>query len=318
MTLLMLNLLVFHKSALFETQFCSCVLIISQDFSSHKDFDQKDETHHASFSHNHKWSRTQSMIDENNTDEINKITVDEAVEAVGCGKFQYKILFAAGLSFSADGTEVLLLSFLSPLLEDVWNLTPQKAAFIISVLFAGSLIGTLVLGPMGDVYGRRPIYLISSIFVSIFGLGTSFAGNYYVLLIMIFCVGFGVGGLTVPFDILAELVPAKVRGQFLLQIEYFWTIGTLAVPLFAYFTIGMDSSWNIFVFVCSIPCIIGTVCGAFIVPESPHWLVAQGRSEEALILLRRAAAVNRKDPNEIFPNGTEIKVHYHENSSYAG
>lgn len=120
-----------------------------------------------------------------------------------------------------------------------------------------------------------------------------------------------------PFDILAEFLPSNVRGQFLLQIEYFWTIGTLAVPLFGYFTLGMDSSWNVFVFVCSIPCIIGTICGAYLVPESPHWLVAQGRSEEAMILLRRAAVINKKDPTDIFPDGTEIKVQYHENSSYA-
>jgi len=46
----------------------------------------------------------------------------------------------------------------------------------------------------------------------------------------------------VPFDILAEFLPSNVRGQFLLQIEYFWTIGTLAVPLFGYFTLGMDVS----------------------------------------------------------------------------
>jgi hypothetical protein len=35
-------------------------------------------------------------------------------------------------------------------------------------------------------------------------------------------VGFGVGGLTVPFDILAEVLPTKHRGKNLLYIEYFW------------------------------------------------------------------------------------------------
>jgi len=46
------------------------------------------------------------------------ISVDDAIEAIGCGKFQLRILLAAGLCFSADGILMLLLSFLSPLLMD--------------------------------------------------------------------------------------------------------------------------------------------------------------------------------------------------------
>ena len=110
---------------------------------------------------------------------------------------------------------MLLLSFLSPLLGDVWNLSREKAALIISVLFAGSLFGTLILGPMGDVYGRRPIYLISSTLVSLFGLGTSFASSYYALLTMIFCVGFGVGGRYTHINL---FVPFKVQFDCILFI----------------------------------------------------------------------------------------------------
>jgi hypothetical protein len=38
-------------------------------------------------------------------------------------------------------------------------------------------------------------------------------------------VGFGVGGAVVPFDLLAEFLPNKHRGTFLIYIEGFWTIG---------------------------------------------------------------------------------------------
>ena len=67
---------------------------------------------------------------------------------------------------------------------------------------------------------------------------------------VLFMVGFGVGGLTVPFDILAEFLPAESRGKNLLVIEYFWTIGVLFVVMIAYNTLGhgeQSGNWRLFV-----------------------------------------------------------------------
>mgnify|MGYP000423082049 FL=1 len=85
-------------------------------------------------------------------------------------------------------------------------------------------------------------------------------------------VGFGVGGLTVPFDIFAEFLPTSHRGKHLLVIEYFWTAGSLITPLFAYLT--LETSWRLFVILCAVPCIISGFLGALLVPESPRWLIS--------------------------------------------
>jgi MFS family permease len=80
------------------------------------------------------------------------------------------------------------------------------------MLFLGALVGTSILGPLADKIGRRPVFLFASVMISVMGAATSLAANYEMILAIMFVIGFGVGGLTVPFDTLAEFLPAKGRG----------------------------------------------------------------------------------------------------------
>jgi MFS family permease len=225
--------------------------------------------------------------------------MEAAIELVGMGKFQYVILVASGMCFASDAMQVILLSFLTIVLKGEWNLSGGAAASIASCLFAGSLVGTLVLGPLADSVGRRPIFLVSAAVISVAGFCTASAPNLVTLMACIFIVGFGVGGLTVPFDILAELLPAEGRGHHLLLIEYFWTAGCLYVVVVAYFF--AERHWRILAALSTVPCVISLVLGFFVVPESPRWLSARGRREEAMNILRNAAAVNGRNVDHVLP-----------------
>lgn len=233
------------------------------------------------------------------------IKVDDAIEKIGFGKFQRRVLLAAGLCFTADATEIMLLSFLSLTLQSEWDLTANQTANVTACVFAGSLFGTLTLGYLGDHVGRRPTFLLSTAIISLFGVFTAFAQGYSSLLAIRFMVGFGVGGLTVPFDIFAEFLPTSHRGRHLLIIEYFWTAGSLMTPLFAY--LALESSWRLFVIMCSVPCIISGFLGLCLVPESPRWLISVGKNEEALEVIRNAARVNGIDPDITFHRNVKLK-----------
>ena len=251
-------------------------------------------------------------------------------ERLGFGKFQCYVLVAAGFCFAADAMQVLLFSFLSEVLKELWNLSKDEAASIGSILFAGAMLGTLILGPLADQYGRHPVFMIASSIIASFGISVSFVTSYWNLLPVVFMIGAGVGGLTVPFDILAEFLPAASRGKNLLLIEYFWTIGTLYVVVMAYLTLsgvdGMgndkDSStndndnnddleshlnWRLFSMLASLPCTVSIFLGWFLVPESPRWLCTQGRCDEALDIIRKAAVVNGVDVDLVFPRGTSLQ-----------
>jgi len=241
----------------------------------------------------------------NESDEIAVLSIDDAIEAIGMGRFQRRVLWAAGFCFTADATEVMLLSFLSLTLQSEWGLTDIQTSTLTACVFAGSLGGTLFFGFFGDHYGRRPAFLLACALISLFGLATAFVTSYPSLVGVRFMVGFGVGGLVVPFDIFAEFLPTSHRGVKLLHIEYFWTAGSLVTPLFAYLT--LEISWRIFVVLCAVPCLISGFMGIRLVPESPRWLISMGRHYEAMSILRRAATANGIDPETLFHANVTLK-----------
>lgn len=238
--------------------------------------------------------------DNNNMEQDCLITIDQAIDRLGFGRFQYMILTASGLCFAADGMQVILLSFLTAVLKDEWSLSDGQAAGLASTLFAGAMLGTLFLGSLADRMGRRPVFCLAASIISLAGLGTAVAPNFATIVTAVFCVGIGVGGLTVPFDILAEFLPSRRRGTNLLLIEYFWTAGVLYVVALAYFWLdrGPDA-WRIFTGLCVVPCFLSLVVGYFCVPESPRWLASKGRLDEAMQVIRHAAAIN--DVSFLFP-----------------
>jgi MFS family permease len=226
-------------------------------------------------------------------------------------------MIAAGLCFAADAMQVMLLSFLGEVLKLEWGLSDDETALITSILFFGAIFGTMILGPLADRRGRRPVFLAAALIISCFGMLVSFVTNYFALLALLFMVGFGIGGVTVPFDILSEVLPAASRGKNLLMINYLWTFGVLLVVAFAHTTLAdEEANWRLFVILCALPCFSSVIVCWYCVPESPRWLCTQeGRSWEALEIMRKAAEVNRLDAAFLFPEGTELLTEEKEEES---
>lgn len=88
-------------------------------------------------------------------DDTQKYTVDDALIAMGSGKFQIFLLAYAGMGWIAEAMEMMLLSFIGPAVQAEWGLSPNKESMITSVVFAGMLIGSYSWGIVSDKFGRR-------------------------------------------------------------------------------------------------------------------------------------------------------------------
>ena len=93
------------------------------------------------------------------------------------------------------------------------------------------------------------------------------------------------------------------------------------VPFLAFISFGdkegdEENDWRIFVVLCGVPCFLSCVASILYVPESPRWLLTQGKNEDAVFVLRRAARENGKDPDELFPLDTVLINHEEESENF--
>lgn len=80
---------------------------------------------------------------------------EEAIYAIGFGKFQGFILVYAGLGWISEAMEMMLLSIVGVSIQSEWGLSPGEESLLTSVVFAGMLVGAYFWGIMSDAYGRR-------------------------------------------------------------------------------------------------------------------------------------------------------------------
>ncbi|XP_038590431.1 synaptic vesicle 2-related protein-like isoform X1 [Micropterus salmoides] len=219
-------------------------------------------------------------------------TVDEALEAIGFGKFQWKITFLAGLAWVAYSMEMMIPSILGPQLHCEWRLPSYKVALTTSVLFLGLGIGSAPWGKVSDKYGRKVGLTICMTWALFYGLLRAIAPVYGWLTAIWGFAGFGIGGAPQTVTLYTEFLTGKSRGTCLVMFQAFWAIGCVLEVLLALW-IMPTLGWRWLLSLSTVPMAV-FVCFCLWLPESPHFDMLTGRTEKAMALLTRIAKENGK------------------------
>jgi len=158
-------------------------------------------------------------------------------------------------------------------------------ALFVAATFAGLFIGTFVFGYVADKYGRRTIFTYSMLWYSVATLvmATQTSGTGVCLWRLI--AGFGIGVELVTIDtFIAELVPKHLRGRAfafnqMVQFSVVPIVAFLAYELVPLAPLGVEG-WRWVVVIGSLGALVVWVLRRGI-PESPRWLINQGRLAEA-------------------------------------
>jgi MFS transporter, putative metabolite:H+ symporter len=225
---------------------------------------------------------------------MNGNSVSARLDSFPMSRFHRRLLFASGFGWLFDAMDVGLIGFVAAALVTQWNLHPYEVGFIVSAGFVGMFAGAVVAGILADRFGRKPLFQSTLLIYSLATGLCALANGLGMLLGIRFLVGLGLGGeLPVASTLVSELSPARRRGSMIVLLESFWAYGWILAALIGYFVIP-HFGWRVAFLIGAVPALYVLVLRRGI-PESPRFLAARGRQDEAEAVMAQVQAASTKE-----------------------
>lgn len=165
--------------------------------------------------------------------------------------------------------------------KDDFSVGTTAAEIITSWVTLGALVGALVAGTLADAFGRRMALIIAGLLFVGGALIQAISPDIAVLVLGRCVIGLGVGVASVAAPLYAaEMSPAQTRGQFVSSYQLAITIGIfLAYVIDDLLT--ESENWRLMFAVAIVPG-AALMLMAFVMPETPRWLLKMGNRDAAL------------------------------------
>src|SRR5262245_41839977 len=202
--------------------------------------------------------------------------------------WHWRVVLALGVSWLLDGLEVTVVGALGPTLQrgDTLGLGAAQIGWAASAYVGGAVLGALFFGRLADRLGRKKMFLVT---LAVYLFATVLTAFSFDILSFAFCrflTGFGIGGEYAAINsAIDELIPARVRGRVDLAINgTFWVGAGLGAGLSIFLLnpdlISPSIGWRM-AFALGGVLALAILLVRRHLPESPRWLLAQGRVAEA-------------------------------------
>jgi MFS transporter, SP family, sugar:H+ symporter len=197
-------------------------------------------------------------------------------------------------------------------LKQAFHSTDAELGFEVASMLLGCALGAFTAGRLGDLWGRRTVLLISSVMFLLSALGAGFATTSAVFIAARVLGGFAVGAASVMSPAyIAEVASARYRGR-LATVQQIAIISGLFCAFLSNYVLARaaggstgvlwlgQEAWRWMFWMMAIPSVLFLLL-LLTIPESPRFLVAKKRKDEALAVLERlyGAAVARAKFNAI-------------------
>jgi MFS transporter, AAHS family, 4-hydroxybenzoate transporter len=155
-----------------------------------------------------------------------KIEVAELIDSQPIGAFLLGLAGLCALILAADGFDTQAIGYVAPAIVKDWGIDKSALGPVFSAGLFGLMVGALLLGPLADTVGRRPIMIAATAWFGLGSLATSFASSLDEMLWLRFLTGLGLGGaLPNAVALVSEYAPGRRRA-------------TLITAMFCGFSIG--------------------------------------------------------------------------------
>lgn len=258
-----------------------------------------------------KFNKKAYIVSENIHNDKKEVDLDEAMDIIGLGWYNIKYCLLFALFLISAIIEPLGYSFILPSAKCDLDIDNSQRGLISSMPYIAIVVTSFPWGYLVDTRGRKPMIIFSAFGVAIFGVLAGFMPNLssYVVfkLLASLCLACSAAA---PYAFIGEILPQKHRDIAMSITNAMQALGSTSVPLLAWAILPLEfridfglyyfRPWRLLTIVYSS---VFFICGLLMLvgPESPKYLVAQGRPDEALKVLEDMYNGNHRHNYGKFP-----------------
>jgi SP family arabinose:H+ symporter-like MFS transporter len=208
--------------------------------------------------------------------------------------FILKVSTVAAIGGLLFGYDTAVIAGVVGYLQVRFHLSAAMVGWAASSAIWGCVAGAMVAGYVSDRIGRKKVLVATAILFFVSSIAAAFADNLtqFILARLIGGLGIGAASMLSPLYI-SEIAPAKSRGRLVslyqlaivlgINLIYFVNLRIAAMGDQAW---NVETGWRYMLASGMLPALLFFLL-LFFVPESPRWLAAKGRREEALVILTK-------------------------------
>nr|XP_014272119.1 synaptic vesicle glycoprotein 2A-like isoform X2 [Halyomorpha halys]XP_014272120.1 synaptic vesicle glycoprotein 2A-like isoform X2 [Halyomorpha halys] len=192
------------------------------------------------------------------------------------------------------------------------QLSDTTKGAISSMTFTGMLFSGQLFGFLADTFGRKRVVLYSQITTAFLLAGCGLTPDTITMMVMLFLNGFVLTGVLTPaYVYVSEFTATKDRATALVVLTAIGALANVYLPGMAWLLMPLNinlpivgdmrfTSWRLFIILLTIPILLSTLL-LLKLPESPKFLLSQGKPDETLEILQSIYAINKKKRKDSFP-----------------
>ncbi|WP_236791877.1 MFS transporter [Amycolatopsis sp. GM8] len=209
------------------------------------------------------------------------------LERLPMGRPQLGILFAGGLGHLFEALDIVIIGFMLPHLKTEFGLSNGQIGLIGGAAPVGMIVGALFAGMIGDRFGRKKVMLYALLLFCAASIGLAFANGFAFIIAVRIIGGLGAGAeAAIVSPYISEFATGHSRGRFVSGVTLFFSLGNVIAAVLGSFVVPLHDGWRITAVLCGLPVLV-LLWWRRSLPESPRWLLAQGRVADADAVVRR-------------------------------
>ncbi|MCL4497670.1 MAG: MFS transporter [Deltaproteobacteria bacterium] len=247
----------------------------------------------------------------------------DKVDEVDLVRHHFRTMFTAGMGFFTDAYDLFIIGVVIALLTPIWHLDTSEIALLGSSSLIAAAIGAYLFGRLADIFGRKAIYGLEVIILTIGAIGSAFSQDITQLIIWRIVLGLGIGGdYPISAIIMSEYANRKDRGKLVSMVFSLQGIGLIAGPMAAILILMMgvphDVAWRILLALGAIPA-ASVIYLRRKIKETPYYsLNVKGDTNNTVAAINDITGTKIKvdDNKHSNGNGVKLKTKWHDLFKY--